>query len=249
MKIDRTKLRKSSSQVPPDCKAVIERLKNCSEAELLTELKKFETWNLGKCELFHWIEPLDVLDTVLEEAASRVRPDGWLLTCDMPDYAPKRELLLQTLHFTALLIEHSFSRHLYNSVEHLIQLLEASDMQVVLHVLNLIYMFSKRSNFISRLSSDRREALVVRLYHLAESWGGRENGFGLADCCRDVPVSSLSPSATTLHFEYYLEEGDARPGAALQVIHLPSVDQHSDQTAGHVMERLLTTHKVPQSKQ
>ena len=42
----------------------------------------------------------------------------------------KRELLLQTLHFTALLIEHSFSRHLYNSVEHLIQLLEASDMQV-----------------------------------------------------------------------------------------------------------------------
>ena len=151
----------------------------------------------------------------------------------------KRELLLQTLHFTALLIEHSFSRHLYNSVEHLIQLLEASDMQVrqpiarestchakilvpalwdlhhrrafkpqrakaalgtncckqvvntggpiqctrsdtpkghllslspqvVLHVLNLIYMFSKRSNFISRLSSDRREALVVRLYHLAE---------------------------------------------------------------------------------
>ncbi|KAF0312883.1 E3 ubiquitin-protein ligase HUWE1 [Amphibalanus amphitrite] len=193
---------------PPDCKAVIERLKNCSEAELLTELKKFETWNLGKCELFHWIEPLDVLDTVLEEAASRVRPDGWLLTCDMPDYAP-----------------------------------------VVLHVLNLIYMFSKRSNFISRLSSDRREALVVRLYHLAESWGGRENGFGLADCCRDVPVSSLSPSATTLHFEYYLEEGDARPGAALQVIHLPSVDQHSDQTAGHVMERLLTTHKVPQSKQ
>ena len=60
---------------------------------------------------------------------------------------------------------------------------------------------------------------------------------------------SLSPSATTLHFEYYLEEGDARPGSALQVIHLPSVDQHSDQTAGHVMERLLATHKVPQSKQ
>ena len=76
---------------PPDCKAVIERLKNCSEAELLTELKKFETWNLGKCELFHWIEPLDVLDTVLEEAAARVRPDGWLLTCDMPDYAPVSE--------------------------------------------------------------------------------------------------------------------------------------------------------------
>ncbi|XP_037091019.1 E3 ubiquitin-protein ligase HUWE1-like [Pollicipes pollicipes] len=249
MKIDRSKLRKSSSQVPPDCKAVIEQLKNCDETELLKELKKFETWNLGKCELFHWIDLLDVLDGVLEEAAARVQPDGWMLACDLPTYSPKRELLLQTLHFTALLIEHSFSRHLYNSVEHLIQLLEASDMQVVLHVLNLIYMFSKRSNFITRLGSERRGALIVRLTHLAESWGGRENGFGLADCCRDIPVSSLSPSATTLHFEYYLEEGEAGQGAALQVIHYPDVDQHRDQTAAQLMERLLATHKVPENKQ
>ena len=73
---------------PPDCKAVIERLRNCGEAELLAELNKFETWNLGKCELFHWIEPLDALDAVLEQAAARVRGDGWLLACDMPDYAP-----------------------------------------------------------------------------------------------------------------------------------------------------------------
>ena len=64
-----------------------------------------------------------------------------------------------------------------------------------------------------------------------------------------LSLQSLSPSATTLHFEYYLEEGEARSGAALQVIHLPSVDQHRDQTAGHVMERLLADHKVPTNKQ
>lgn len=41
-------------------------------------------------------------------------------------------------------------------------------MQVVLGVLNLLYMFSKRSNFITRLNSDKRQALLSRLYHLAE---------------------------------------------------------------------------------
>lgn len=79
-----------------------------------------------------------------------------------------KELLLWVLHFTTLLIEHSFSRHLYNSMEHLVTLLSSCDMHVVLGVLNLLYMFSKRSNFITRLNSDKRQALLSRLTHLAE---------------------------------------------------------------------------------
>lgn len=72
------------------------------------------------------------------------------------------------LHFTTLLIEHSFSRHLYNSMEHLVSLLSSSDMQIVLGVLNLLYMFSKRSNFITRLNSEKRQTLLIRLLYLAE---------------------------------------------------------------------------------
>ena len=52
-----------------------------------------------------------------------------------------KRLLLQVLHFTALLIEHSFSRHLYNSMEHLTSLLASCDMTVVLEVLNLLFVF------------------------------------------------------------------------------------------------------------
>lgn len=79
-----------------------------------------------------------------------------------------KELLLLVLQFTTMLIEHSFSRHLYNSMEHLVTLLSSCDMHVVLGVLNLLYMFSKRSNFITRLNSDKRQALLSRLNHLAE---------------------------------------------------------------------------------
>lgn len=91
-------------------------------------------------------------------------------------------------------------------------------MQVVLSVLNLLYVFSKRSNYITRLGSDKRTPLLARLQHLAEvlkyifsychvsscplsgravywsfyhlqSWGGKENGFGLAECCRDLQMT------------------------------------------------------------
>jgi uncharacterized membrane protein YqhA len=56
-------------------------------------------------------------------------------------------------------------------MEHLITLLSSCDMNVVLGVLNLLYMFSKRSNFITRLNSDKRQALLSRLTHLAEVSG------------------------------------------------------------------------------
>ena len=77
-------------------------------------------------------------------------------------------LVLDILHFTALLIEHSYSRHLYNSIEYLIMLLQSSDVHIVLGVLSLLYVFSKRSNFITRLQIDKKQALIGRLIFLAE---------------------------------------------------------------------------------
>lgn len=64
------------------------------------------------------------------------------------------------------------SRSLYlplpPSLQHLTTLLASCDMQVVLSVLNLLYVFSKRSNYITRLGSDKRTPLLARLQHLAE---------------------------------------------------------------------------------
>jgi hypothetical protein len=41
-------------------------------------------------------------------------------------------------------------------------------MDIVLGVLSLLYMFSKRSNFISRLSCTKKATLLNRLKYLAE---------------------------------------------------------------------------------
>lgn len=254
MKIDRSKLKKSSSEVPADCKSLIEKLKICDHEELLNELKKIRTWNCGKCELYHWIDVLDIFDIILETACQKTKEKQWCLPCDMPGEHKQKELLLQILQFTALLIEHSFSRHFYNSMEHLTTLLSSSDMQVVLGVLNLLYVFSKRSNFITRLNVERRQALLTRLTYLAESWGGKENGFGLADCCQNLPISHFPSSATTLHFEFYLENADEKSAKrhlpnTMCCIHVENVDQILDKNSSQIMEDLIESHCVAESKQ
>lgn len=57
---------------------------------------------------------------------------------------------------------------MYNSIEYLIMLLQSSDVHIVLGVLSLLYVFSKRSNFITRLQIDKKQALIGRLIFLAE---------------------------------------------------------------------------------
>jgi len=47
-------------------------------------------------------------------------------------------------------------------------LLGCPDLDVVLAVLNLFYVFSKRSNFISRLSAKKRSSLNAYLEYLGE---------------------------------------------------------------------------------
>lgn len=167
MKVDTSRLKKGTSEVPTECQTLIDKLRSCSMDELLEELRKIDTWTFGKSELYHWIDVLDIFDGILEEATKQIGSD-WFLACD-ERFSPKKiQLLLAVLNFTTLLIEHSFSRHLYNSVEHLTQLLSSTNMEIVLGVLNLLYMFSKRSNFIPRLNCAKRNALLARLTYIAE---------------------------------------------------------------------------------
>ena len=187
---------------PNDCKQLIDKLKNCVDNDqLLAEICSIKSWNIGKCELYHWADVLDRFNSILESACARfsATPNSqpavatasintnptqtlpasaatiksseqysWQLACDLPENAKLKILLLAVLQFTSLLIEHSYSRHLYNSIEHLTTLLISTDFHVILSVLNLLYVFSKRSVFISRLPTDKKQALIQRLLYLAE---------------------------------------------------------------------------------
>lgn len=97
-----------------------------------------------------------------------------------------------------------------------------------------------------------------------QSWGGKENGFGLADCCKEYPDKPFPASATTLHFEYYAENSsgtDTSNSSSSNVsgkktgqtnfviyIHIESVDKLGV-TPAQLMNDLLKVHNVPQERQ
>lgn len=70
-----------------------------------------------QCELYHWVDLLDRFDGILADAGQTVENMSWMLVCDRPEKEQLKMLLLAVLNFTALLIEYSFSRHLYSSIE------------------------------------------------------------------------------------------------------------------------------------
>lgn len=89
---------------------------------------------LQQCELYHWVDLLDRFDGILCDAGQTVENMSWLLVCDRPDNGQLKALLLAVLNFTALLIEYSFSRHLYSSIEVSWNLLHSTSPFLVLHM-------------------------------------------------------------------------------------------------------------------
>lgn len=85
-----------------------------------------------QCELYHWVDLLDRFDGILCDAGQTVENMSWLLVCDRPDNGQLKALLLAVLNFTALLIEYSFSRHLYSSIEVRLPLPRSSSTEVSL---------------------------------------------------------------------------------------------------------------------
>jgi E3 ubiquitin-protein ligase HUWE1 len=65
---------------------VIEKIKSCKNAlELFTALSAIDNWSFGKCELYHWIDVLDIFDHYLELAAQKVEGSKWQIALDSPD--------------------------------------------------------------------------------------------------------------------------------------------------------------------
>ncbi|KAH9507521.1 E3 ubiquitin-protein ligase huwe1 [Bulinus truncatus] len=176
MKVDRSKLKKSSSEVPADCKVLIDKLKSLSADDLYKELKDIKSWTYGKCELYHWADILDVFDGILEKSCAKENDKKWTLYCDLPGSE--------------------------------------------------------------------------------QSWGGKENGFGLAECCQDLPAGNFPSSATTLHFEFYIEAKEDKcnkrfshgSATVIQSIHMENVDR-TGKMPSQIMEDILDAYDVPQDKQ
>ena len=134
---------------PNDCKQLIEKLKNCVDNDqLLNEICAIKSWNIGKCELYHWADVLDRFNSILEAACARLpEQTSWQLACDLPENSKLKTLLLASTLFISTL---STLSTLF--IQHLTTLLISTGFHVILSVLNLLYVFSKRSSSSSTSS-------------------------------------------------------------------------------------------------
>ena len=51
-----------------------------------------------------------------------------------------------------------------------------------------------------------------------QGWGGRTNGFGLADCCTNKPIEEFPASATTLDYDFYTDGSNNDVSIPLPII-------------------------------
>jgi E3 ubiquitin-protein ligase HUWE1 len=256
MKIEKSKPRRGVVELPLHTKQLVGKLQSCSDHELTSTLETITVWKYGKCELYHWVDVLDRFDKILSEACrdgaspANSDPTQCVFMCPRLQDDQFKRKVVAVLYFTALLVEHSYTRNIYNSTEHLCTLLASSDMDVVLAVLNLLYVFSKRSNFISRLPQKHRFHLNSCLEFLGETWGGKQNGFGLAQCCSET--HTLPAASMTVFFEYQPEVQTTASKSDLDVgqstVILENVDQ-SPESIEAMMSGITREHRIPQMQQ
>uniref|UniRef100_F6UR14 HECT-type E3 ubiquitin transferase n=1 Tax=Equus caballus TaxID=9796 RepID=F6UR14_HORSE len=107
---------------------------------------------------------------------------------------------------------------------------------------------------IDKLKVCNDEQLLLELQQI-KTWNiGKENGFGLAECCRDLHMMKYPPSATTLHFEFYADPGaevkieKRTTSNTLHYIHIEQLDKISE-SPSEIMESLTKMYSIPKDKQ
>eukprot|EP00850_Spirogloea_muscicola_P022377 SM000291S10855 [mRNA] locus=s291:47169:64581:+ [translate_table: standard] len=211
-----------------------------------------------KGDFNHWIDLLNYFDAFFEV---HVKPRADLHSDKSPrdtevhrvDGPFPTEAVLQILRVTRLILENCVNKHLYNSCEHMSLLLASTDVRIVLGALGVLAAFVRKPFHPSRsLRWSGEPGINARLFCLSQGWGGKDEGVGLVACSVEGACSAeVQQRASTLHFEFYSEDGSSiaegaksKAASGRQVIHMPAVHEnvHTDL---ELLEELVAAHHVP----
>ncbi|MFH4980661.1 hypothetical protein AB6A40_007370 [Gnathostoma spinigerum] len=197
MLIDLNALGPASFDISPRLMSIIDLLKSAPDsASFVWRISKIleRSPYLGKSEMVRWAEILNRCDEILATAVSYAQSSSSVMLVDVN--ADLASQVLKIIAFTTLLFESTYSRSIYSSVDHIMQLLDVSNMEVVVKTLNLIHVMSKRSRFISQhLSHDQRKKLVTRIVAIAQPWGGKDHNVRMEEVVNHLidPTSLFVP--------------------------------------------------------
>ncbi|CAA7050793.1 unnamed protein product [Microthlaspi erraticum] len=237
--------RRRAAEVPPKIKAFINSVTAVPLEQIQEPLQRFR-WEFDKGDFHHWVDLFNHFDTYFEKHI-KGRKDLQIeenFEESVPSF-PK-DAVLQILRVIRVVLENCTNKHFHSSYEqHLSLLLASTDADVVEACLQTLAAFLKRQ--IGKYSI-RDASLNSKLFSLAQGWGGKEEGLGLASCATENSCDQVSHQlGCTLHFEFYAsnESSSELPGG-LQVIHVPDVSMRAESDL-ELLNKLVTDHNVPPS--
>ncbi|KAG9291851.1 hypothetical protein G9A89_012136 [Geosiphon pyriformis] len=204
MKIKKTPPKKLVAPISP-IKNLIQRLTECQDHEIPSIIASQQEWSYPRGDLFHWIGVLNRFDTILETTCQTYK----LKKLQTQEFTPEeRSILLAVLKFSRILLENCTNRNLYSSYEHLNDLLNTSDLDLLETLLRLILRPAQR------LSNQRAMRTNFSISHdriltLGHSWGTKDYDLEMKDLAYDNVIIPEELKSLTYQFYRHLTPAEA----------------------------------------
>ncbi|KAI8362820.1 hypothetical protein BD560DRAFT_448756 [Blakeslea trispora] len=142
MKITRTPIRKSPP-LPSSLATIVDHLVNDDPHAIKEYANQLDVWIYPRGDLFQFVAVLNRFDSILERVC-----EDYQLKCiqRQPFDQETQQMVLAILRFSKILFENCTNRNLYNSYEHLNNLLNTTDIDVLEAVLRLMLKPAQRVN-------------------------------------------------------------------------------------------------------
>ncbi|CAG8444226.1 3604_t:CDS:10 [Ambispora leptoticha] len=209
MKIKKTPPKKLSVPIPP-IKNIIQLLTDCQDEEIPNVVASIREWSYPRGDLFHWIGVLNRFDTILENICQKYKLKKLQSS---PFTTVEQSILLAILKFSRLLLENCTNRNLYSSYEHLNDLLNTADLDVLETVLRLVLRPAQR---LSNQRALRTNFSISqdRILTLAHAWGTKEYDLGMKDLAYDNVTIPEELKILTYQFYRHLTPTEAATGTS-----------------------------------
>ncbi|UTT88591.1 hypothetical protein NDA17_001733 [Ustilago hordei] len=202
-----TKSPKRLVPAAPEVLALQDRILKSSDDELPEALDNISEWCWPRGDLYYWTGVLNRFDTILEVVCR----DYELSSIQVNHFTPlTKRLVFSILRFSRLLIENCTNRKLYNSFEHLNELLYTRDLDILEAALRLVLRAAQQHS-----SHHPRHDFQIskdRLTTLAMIWTPRDHGLSLVDIAQ--PDTALPSELSHVRFQFFKRSGTASQGAS-----------------------------------
>ncbi|PWN22154.1 DUF913-domain-containing protein [Microstroma glucosiphilum] len=193
-----TKTPKRLAEASPEVKSLLDKVSAVSDDELPIVLDQVSEWCWPRGDLHYWTGVLNRFDDIL---AATCKEYDLAKTVHAKEFTTDRKkMLVSILRFSRLLIENCTNRKLYDSYDHLNDLLLCRDIDVLEATIRLILRPAQQysSQSVGRLGPSISQS---RLATLALTWSPRDHGLDMVSMAR--PDAAIPEELLGVRFQFY----------------------------------------------